>query len=419
VITKKGRLSHEPHLFKNMGRPRKSNTIHSDFRGVTISFYPTVRGTWEASFTVPGTKRKRATGISEANCRENAHQKIRDLMGLEGYAARTDEEAARRLLEPYGVSHTEAARCWLAQNAKPVLPATVGQLRGIWLAHRSAKRNTRRYHHVRALRTRSEHLLPAFGERQISSITVTDLNKWQNDIEECVSPRTARNIHDAAKDLWKFGRKLGYLDPERISAMEQIDRPKGGSGSREVYSPEEWQKLVNAGWALASPAAVPMVVAGRGFLRTEELCRRDPDEPLENRASWEDINWEENFIYVRKEVSKTKEGRRAGLPKTLKAMLRPRRGSGPIFTLPRLDVEYQKIAKFAGVKLKFNAFRHSCLTYAMLLAHNATEVANKAGNSVAIIERNYRNRNATLKEARRWAAIVPQVAWGSAVKTGK
>ena len=149
-----------------------------------------------------------------------------------------------------------------------------------------------------------------------------------NRLEETLAPRTARNIHDAAKDLWKFGRKRGYLARDCISAMEQIDRPIAGTARREIYTPEEMQKLLNAGWAYALPGAIPMAANGFGFARAEELCRHDPDEPLEKRVCWEDLRWREKIIYVRDEVAKTKEGRPAGLPKNLNQMLRPLRGKG-------------------------------------------------------------------------------------------
>jgi hypothetical protein len=100
-------------------------------------------------------------------------------------------------------------------------------------------------------------------------------------------------------------------------------------------------------------------------------------------------------------------------------MLRPLRGKGALYKETRLDLAYQKIARRAGVKLKYNAFRRSCITYEMLLAKNATEVANKAGNSVAIIESNYRNRNATITQAKKWRKLKPQVVWGSALRNQK
>jgi hypothetical protein len=152
-----------------------------------------------------------------------------------------------------------------------------------------------------------------------------------------------------------------------------------------------------------------------GFARAEELCRHDPDEPPEKRICWDDVRWNENFINVRDEVAKTRVGRPAGLPKNLKQMLQPLRGEGPLYEGTRLDAAYQKIARRAGVRLKYNAFRRSNISYEMLLARNATEVATKAGNSVAIIESNYRNRSVTLAQAKAWRKMKPQVPWGSAL----
>jgi len=402
-----------------MGRPRKLTTVCFEFRGIAVSLYRNVRGWWEAGFTVPGRKREKSSGRNEAECRENACEKIRGHLGPDEYAARSDEEAARRILEEHGTSLTEAARFWVSQHSQPLLKATVGELRQTWLEHRKGKKNKKQYHHVRSLECRSKHLLPLFEKRFIASIDVIELTRWQDELEETVAPRTARNIHDAGKDLWKFARKRGYLARDRISAMEQIDRPQAGPGRREIYNPEEMQKLLNAAWAYALPGAIPLATNGFGFIRAEELCRHDPDEPLDKRVCWEDVRWRENTIYVRDEVAKTKEGRQAGLPKNLKQMLRPLRSKGALYKETRLDLAYQKIARRAGIKLKYNALRRSNITYEMLLAKNATEVATKAGNSVAIIESNYRNRNATLAQARKWKRLKPQVAWGSALRNQK
>jgi hypothetical protein len=117
----------------------------------------------------------------------------------------------------------------------------------MWLVHRRGRKGKKQYHHVRSLDSRSKHLLPRFETRLISSIDVVELTYWQDELEETLAPRTARNVHDAAKDLWRFARKRGYLAPDRVSAMEQIDRPQAKPGRREVYTPEEMQKLLNAG----------------------------------------------------------------------------------------------------------------------------------------------------------------------------
>jgi len=197
----------------------------------------------------------------------------------------------------------------------------------------------------------------------------------------------------------------------------RLVRPKAGPAAKQIYTPDEMQMLLDTAWAYALPGAIPMAATALGSLRAEELCCQDPDESTDLRIAWEDINWKEKFIWVPEAVDKNGEGRRAGLPKNLLEMLRPRRGKGPLYPGSRLDLAYQEIAKKAGIKWKHNALRHSCLTYRMLLARNATDVATMAGNSVAIIEARYRNKRATKAEASKWFKLKPRVAWGSALRS--
>jgi len=170
--------------------------------------------------------------------------------------------------------------------------------------------------------------------------------------------------------------------------------------------------------ALASRQTTPTgrapAISDMGSSVMLELCGQNPDEPLEHRLAWEDVMWKEGNILIRPEVSKTRELRKAGLPKNLKKMLYPLRGRGPIYPGTRLDLAYSAIAVAAGVTWKHNAHRHSCLTYDMLLAPNATEVANRAGTSVITIETYYRNRHATRGQALDWFSLKPRVGWGKA-----
>ncbi len=95
-------------------------------------------------------------------------------------------------------------------------------------------------------------------------------------------------------------------------------------------------------------------------------------------------------------------------------MLYPLRGKGPVYTDVRLDLEYAKIAAKAGVVWKANAHRHSAITYDMLISESPAEVANRSGNSLTVIESNYRNRGATKIQAKAWFKLLPAMRWGSA-----
>lgn len=396
-----------------MGRPRNPDTVHHNFRGVMISLYPRKRGDWEAGFTIPGRKRDKASGADERLCREAAENRIREELDLEVFEARRDVEKARELLKPSGATLTEAARFYNSEHSKPEFPGTVSQVRERWLARLKGKKGKSHYHHHRSSAQCSSYLEARFGDRQISTISLAELTNLQDELEITRAGRTARNIHDSTKALFVYARKRGYLIADRISVAERLDRPTADPGKKGVFTPEEKQKLVDTAWGYAMPGALPLVGVGFGSTRSEEFCKQDPDRPMEHRILWEDIKWDEDYIDIRKEVSKTGVERRAGLPANLKALLQPLRGTGPLYAGKRLDLAFAAITAKAGVVWKFNGPRHSCITYDMLLAPNGTEVANRSGNSVSMIERCYRNTKATRAQAEAWFSIQPRVAWGA------
>ncbi len=260
---------------------------------------------------------------------------------------------------------------------------------------------------------RSRRFAENFGLRSIASITQAELIDWQDGLELKYQGRTVRNIHDATKHFFKFARKRNYLDSERLSPMEMIDRPRAPSARKEIYTPQQMQLLLDAAWALGSSAAVSMVVAAFTAIRTEEIAPVNPDRLANERLTWEDFRWRENFIHIREEVAKLKRSRHVQLRKNLHEMLLPRLGSGPIYAAKRLDLAYAKIAQKAGITWKRNGLRHSAITYDMLLSPSPAQVANRAGNSVATIESNYRNRGATKAQAVAWFKLLPQVPWAS------
>jgi hypothetical protein len=396
-----------------MGRRRKETTVHHHFRGVTISLYCNTRGTWEAGFTISGRKRGKATGPTERLCRKAACDKIRLAMDPGSLELWNDEEAARQILQELGVSLTESARFYFSQHSHPLEKVTVKEARAIWLKRLGGRKAEDQYHHIRSLTQRSSHLEATFGDRQISTVTSVELTHFQDLLELNLRPRTVRNIHDANKDLFKFCRKRGFLVPDRLSAAELVDRPQAEPGKKGIFTDEEMQRLIDTGWGYAMPGATPLVVTAFGSTRSEESSKQDPDAPLSHRIQWEDLNFAKGYTSIRAEVAKTREPRRAGLPKNLAAMLKPLRETGPLYANVRLDLAFAKIADKAGVTWKSNGLRHSCITYDVLLASNATEVALRSGTSIRMIEAHYLNTMATKDQARAWFRLRPRVAWGS------
>ena len=312
-----------------MARPQNLRGAGIIYRGVKIRLYPRTDG-WKATFKLFGQKRTECYRRTQAAAQQAAQDAIAGQLDHNLAAAGRDEETARKLLDEHGVSLTEAARFWLSKHAKPLIQATVEELRARWLAVREKNAG---YHHAKALRGRTLHFEEAFHGRKIASLSLQDLIEWQDTLETKLEGRTVRNIHDATKMLFKFGRKRGYLEIDRLSAMEIVDRPKARPGKKEIYTPEQMQQLLDAAWALASPAAPALAIGAFTAIRSEELYSVDPDKSDDDQLNWEDFRWEEKFIYVRAEVSKLQVARNVPMPAKLIRMLRPLKGTGPVYRL--------------------------------------------------------------------------------------
>jgi integrase len=396
-----------------MARRPDPRTPAVQYKGVTIRLYRH-RGGWKSTYQLlHGHSRRECYGPTQAAAQKAAEGAIfRELDPL-AFAEGKDEVTARALLKDRGVSLTEAARTWLTKEEKPAKTGTVKELRSQWLGFLANDG----YHDRRSLEDRTLHFEKAFGDRQISSITSDEVFLWLLSLKkEAFSPRTIRNIYDASKRFFAFARSAGYLNSASLTVLQQIKRPRAGAGKKEIYTPEVEQLLLDTAWAIASPGAVPLAITSFSAIRTEEIYTEDPKKPRESRLCWEDFRWKENSIYVRKETDKNMEGRLVPIQKNLREMLYPLRRTGPVYAEVRLDLEYAKIAAKAGVLWKANAHRHSAITYDMLLSNNPAEVANRSGNSLAVIESNYRNRGATKSQAKAWFKLIPAARWGSAAK---
>ncbi len=271
------------------------------------------------------------------------------------------------------------------------------------------------YHNRRSLEDRTKHLEDAFGERPIAGITSPEMFTWLGKLktQSGCAPRTVRNIFDATKYMFQFARSSGYLIADRLSIVEQLKRPRATSTKKEIYLASIMQLLLDAAWGSASSAATALASTAFAAIRSEELYTEDASKPRETRLCWEDFYWKEDVIKVRPETDKNKRGRIVPIRKNLRQMLYPLRGKGPLYTEVRLDLEYAELAAKAGVVWKANAHRHSAITYDLLVSPNPAEVANRSGNSLAVIESNYRNPFATRNQAVAWFKLRPNAKWGS------
>jgi len=150
--------------------------------------------------------------------------------------------------------------------------------------------------------------------------------------------------------------------------------------------------------AKAKSGLVPALALG-GFtgIRSEEL----------KRLHWEDIKLKQGHIEIKSANSKTKIRRLISVQKNLKTWLLPlAAATGPVTPFSNLALQFGKLAKVAGVKWRKNGLRHSYISYRVAQTRNVAMVALEAGNSPAVVNRNYL-KHVTRPEARRWFGIMP------------
>jgi integrase len=105
-------------------------------------------------------------------------------------------------------------------------------------------------------------------------------------------------------------RKTDKLNPGTASDIEwrlnAFSPPETPGGSKRVYSPEEFNKLLNTAyfWEKRNEqyACLYIALAGLAFMRSQELVRRFEGEPV---LEWTDIRWDRREIVVREGVAKS------------------------------------------------------------------------------------------------------------------
>jgi integrase len=127
------------------------------------------------------------------------------------------------------------------------------------------------------------HLLPAFGELPVESITTEGIERWIATVGR--SPRTRNKLLILLHGILGRARKLYRLPGNAVAGVERF--PQRRSGDIEVFSPEEVMALVRAADS-EQDAAIYLTAAFTGLRRGELLA-----------LHWRDIDFTGSVIRVR------------------------------------------------------------------------------------------------------------------------
>jgi hypothetical protein len=261
------------------------------------------------------------------------------------------------------------------------------------------------------------HLQP-FVDR-LGHVPVSDLNRDAQQLVDVLdalnkTARTRNNIRDALSTLFRFLRARGFL-PEGKTAGEQIERVK--VKRREdigIYTPEQTERALNG----ARPWYRKQIALGAfAGIRSEESRpkKRSRKDPL----CWEDFYWQQGYIDIRPETSKTGIPRQVPILPALKAWLWPvREARGVVVPFYSPYEERQRLEKDHGVPRLKNGWRKTYATYRMAMIQNMQQLTEELGNTPSIARRNYQRPRARAI-AKRYFASRPPAGAGKIIEFQK
>jgi integrase len=308
---------------------------------------------------------------------------------------RLDYLSALKILDGKA-SLTDAANAWVQKQTKEAAatPMRVKDAVDGFMAAREAE--TKRAKPASAayksdFRRRLKKFADAF-QCNLGDVTPTGIEAWL-----AATKQTGRNRFNTlrlVRTLFRWAQKRKHVPPGPIPTDDlDINCPPAG-GAITTFTAAELSKLLHA----AKPTMVPYVaLGGLAGLRTAEITRLD----------WRDIKLDRGFIEVAADKAKTASRRLVPMGPALRAWLtRVRQDAGPVIPFANVGKQVGWLARDAGVEWKINALRHSFITYRVAELQDVQRVALEAGNSPAMIFKNYREL-AEPAQAAAWFAVMP------------
>jgi integrase len=250
----------------------------------------------------------------------------------------------------------------------------------------------------RGYRSRLRHFAAFLGNLSLHEVSADHIDKFL---------QTKRD-EGYRKSYWKtfapfFKHALApahWIAKNPMLEFTKEQKPKDGEPKRQIYSPEEYGKLLTVAANTDEYVTRYLVLAGMGFFRPEELIRGSATSEV---LAWEDIQLDrpDPIIHVRAAVAKG-TGKRGGDEryvelnenKTLLHWLRQemseKKLSGPIIPFSQGHFRtnlLNRVHATAGVAPKNDGLRKSAISYYLAMNSGTTvrQVAEWAGNSEAII----------------------------------
>lgn len=259
-------------------------------------------------------------------------------------------------------------------------------------------------------------MLDRFIERfpgPLTQLIAREVEDWLDGIKgknkKVIGPHARHNHRAAVVELCNFAKTRGYL-AEAWRVMDSVSDPELPNIRINIYTPDELLRLLNKAETYdAGRKLVPFIaITAFAGVRHGEM-----NEDKIQLLDWRQVNFNSKTIYVAKDTAKTGNDRIVDMPDNLVAWLKPyARPSGKIVSLKNTGDALCRLRSKAGIKgNKRNALRKSFISYKKALSQDIARVADQAGNSAALIRKNYLWVDDQMEaDARRWFSLMPDRA---------
>lgn len=254
-----------------------------------------------------------------------------------------------------------------------------------------------------------------FGDRPMFQITAGDLERWLRNYSEGWS---RRSIYKRIRPLFAHAKRHRWL---MHNPMDDLVPPATPNPRREVYTPEQYQKLLTTAFEMEGDALwLYLILSGNAFFRVQELVRRFGNEPV---LEWGDFLWDRELIHVRAEVAKStkrKSGNERFVPihqnihEWLAQRRVPVRASGRVIdcSVRHFGELLRQLHAKAEVPFIKNGMRKSAISYylARYPQIGIGQLALYAGNSEPSCRQHYL-KILTEEDGRAWFAAPEKAFW--------
>jgi integrase len=281
----------------------------------------------------------------------------------------------------------------------------------------SAERDYQNRRTLNDIRERLNKFKKAFSSRSLHEITPTDIEKW---LEGYSKGWDRWSYHKRLGPFFKLAKRRRWISQ---NPMEEVPKPETPTPERQIYTVEQFEKLLhNSEYPSKYEAIFPYVIlCGFCFLRTAELVKMYASEQV---LTWDHVLMDKGLIYVPKGVAKStrrESGDERYIPlsdaaKHWLSEVRPVMKTGECVphSAKKFGELWRGLIKKAGVRSIDNGLRHSAISYSLAAnpEHGVALTAQWAGNSEKTIRKHYR-RLIEPEQGKAWFNLEPSLGWAS------